>query len=200
MDGVELDVDEMRRLAGAGGGGGDRTIGTSPSMTIMIPPPARPSSSSGTVRGRGGGEPPKSIGGDGGPADFAAARSFRDAFLSPPFLRRLVFLGTCFVLMAAGVLLTVENFASVRTVEDWIEPSRSSSSASSSSSSSYASPGSDGADGGDDWMFGESRWSSSPPHPPPPLSVAGWMDPPHVEEDSPVFLREQREADGQQRL
>ncbi len=44
---------------------------------------------------------------------------------SPPF-RRFVYLGLCFVLIAAGVILAMENFMSVRNEEDWIKPRSSS--------------------------------------------------------------------------
>ncbi|KAL3785518.1 hypothetical protein ACHAW5_005272 [Stephanodiscus triporus] len=176
---------------GGGGGGGhysdDGTIGTRASMLL-------PSRGVG-VGGRRGG-PPSSLGNnddrddDDVVVDMTAIRlvSLRPPagssdgldrarerltkiVTSPPF-RRLVWLGLCFALATVGVLLTLENFISVRTAEDWIEPrmrsfpppsSSSSYAAAAGSSVSSSSPifydggggGGDGSAGGVDWKFGD---------------------------------------------
>ena len=187
-----------------GGSNDTSTIGTSPSTML-------PSSSSGP-RGRGGRrrDPSKNNGGGGSSEDdvahIAAIRIYSSFHLdgpaseidrmreklemivfSPPF-RRFVYLGLCFVLIAAGVVLTMENFMSVRTEADWIEPRSSSASSSggggdevhrapSSSSSTHGAGydvgGGDDTEGGVDWTFGESPSFRPPPpfvrKPPPPL-------------------------------
>ena len=109
------------------------TIGSSPSMML-------PSSSSGP-RGRGRRrDPSKNSGGGGSSEDDVAAiaailiyssfhldvpaseidrmmEKLEKIVFSPPF-RRFVYLGLCFVLIAAGVILAMENFMSVRNEED----------------------------------------------------------------------------------
>ena len=45
----------------------------------------------------------------------------KQLIFSAPF-RRTLFLGICFVLLGLGIVLTMENFMTVKTAEDWIEP------------------------------------------------------------------------------
>jgi len=47
----------------------------------------------------------------------------KEVIFSPTF-RRALFLGICFVLLGLGILLTLENFMSVKTASDWLEPHR----------------------------------------------------------------------------
>jgi hypothetical protein len=186
-----------RTLHDDGGSNDTSTIDTSPST--MLP------SSSGP-RGRGRRRDPSKNNGGGGSsseddvAEITAIRiyPFHDGpaseidrmreklemiVFSPPF-RRFVYLGLCFVLIAVGVILTMENFMSVRTEEDWIEPRSSASyafahgggdeghrapSSSSTHGAGYDVGGGDGTDGGVDWTFGESPSFRSPLPPPPPL-------------------------------
>ena len=124
-----------------GGNNNTRTIGLIPSMML-------PSSSSGP-RGRGRRRDPSKNSGGGGSskdnvADIAAILIYSSFHLdgpaseidrmkeklekivfSPPFLR-FIYLGLCFVLIAAGFILVMENFMSVRNEEDWIKPRSSS--------------------------------------------------------------------------
>ncbi len=44
------------------------------------------------------------------------------SYVYSPSFRKFAYLGTCFMLLASGVALTLVNFGTVRSAEDWIEP------------------------------------------------------------------------------
>lgn len=149
---LELDRDEMRKLArGEGGepddddyarrGGGYYSSRDNDASTIATTRSARVSMQKRDEDGRPlpsttnmvDSDPNSAIlllrGHDGDPhANVNDARTekgrerMREIVFSPPF-RRSLFLGMCFVLLGLGVLLTLENFMSVKSVRDWIEPS-----------------------------------------------------------------------------
>ncbi|KAL7553717.1 hypothetical protein ACHAWF_017181 [Thalassiosira exigua] len=136
---LELDRDEIRRLARGGAEGTEED--DDPSSEDL--PSGNDASTIGTTRSArsamsGAKKPSRVVDVDprsavlshdavdrdaGGDVEERARQKLEGLLLSPPF-RRSLFLGTCFVLLGLGVLLTLENFTRVRTARDWIEPER----------------------------------------------------------------------------
>jgi len=127
---LELDKDEMRKLAHAAKNNEDAaseaqfqllndgsTIGTTKSTRSRL------SKLSSEVLVDGTPEDSYDIV-NGPQNDLDRSRiKMNEMIFSPPF-RRTLFLGVCFVLLGLGVLLTLENFMSVKTARDWVEPHR----------------------------------------------------------------------------
>jgi len=76
-----------------------------------------------------------------GGGDAEAARIKMNKMVMSPSFRKSFFLGICFALLGLGVLLVLENFMRVKSVEDWMEPNRD----------KYLLNGG----GGIDWTFGK---------------------------------------------
>jgi len=129
---LELDKDEMRKLARAAKDEEDAAIATEAQYQLL-----NDTSTIGTTRSTRSrlsksssevvvdGTPEDSYDIVSGPqSDVDRERiKMNEMIFSPPF-RRTLFLGVCFVLMGLGVLLTLENFMSVKTARDWVEPHR----------------------------------------------------------------------------
>ena len=73
------------------------------------------------------------------------------AFVTSPLFRRVVYLGICMILLFLGGILTVQNFMTVKTAEDWIEPQQR---LKQHGIAAMGEGGDDGIHGGIDWTFG----------------------------------------------
>ena len=72
-------------------------------------------------------------------------------FVTSPLFRRVVYLGICMILLFFGGILTVQNFMTVKTAEDWIEPQQR---LKQHGIAAMGEGGDDGIHGGIDWTFG----------------------------------------------
>ena len=72
-------------------------------------------------------------------------------FVTSPLFRRVIYLGMCMILLFLGGILTVQNFMTVKTAEDWIEPQQR---LKQHGIAAMGEGGDDGIHGGIDWTFG----------------------------------------------